>query len=110
MSKRRVFGLVIIALVLVSTGVLITDEMRLGRVKPQMTKGDVRSAVGQPSQVMLRAEIDRYHLPMDDACRKHKIDEAYVYGRKLRESLYVYFDAAGRVQCIERAMTFSITQ
>jgi outer membrane protein assembly factor BamE (lipoprotein component of BamABCDE complex) len=108
MTKRRMFGLAIIALVLVSAGVLIADEVRLRRPKRGMMREDVRSALGRPSEMMNRAEIDRYHLPIEETCRKETIAEAYIYGRKFRESLYVYFDAAGRVQCTERAMTFSI--
>lgn len=108
MSKRRMFGLVIIGLVLVSAGVLIADEVRLRRPKRGMSREEVRSALGQPSEMMSRAEIERDQLPVDETCRREPINEAYVYGRKFRESLYVYFDAVGHVQCTERAMTFSI--
>jgi hypothetical protein len=108
MRKRRMFGLAGIALVLVSAGVLIADEVRLRRPKRGMMREDVRSALGRPSEMISRAEIDRYQLPIEESCRKETIAEADVYGRKFRESLYVYFDATGRVQCTERAMTFSI--
>jgi hypothetical protein len=108
MNKRRMFGLVILAAVLVSGSLVIADELRLGRAKRGMSKEAVQSVLGRPSEVVRRAEIERYQLAIDEACRSQKIDEAYLYGRKLRESLYVYFDATGRVQCTERAMTFSI--
>lgn len=64
--------------------------------------------LGRPSEMMNRADIERHNLPIEKTCSKESINEAYVYGRKFRESLYVYFDGVGRVQCTERAMTFSI--
>jgi outer membrane protein assembly factor BamE (lipoprotein component of BamABCDE complex) len=108
MSKKRMFGLAIIALGLIGAGVLIADEVRLRRPKRGMTREAVRFALGKPSETASRAEIDQYQLPIEKTCRKETIAEAYVYGRKFRESLYIYFDEAGRVQCTERAMTFSI--
>jgi outer membrane protein assembly factor BamE (lipoprotein component of BamABCDE complex) len=108
MSKLRMFGFVIVTLVLLGAGMLIADEVRLGRAKPQMSKDEVRQAIGQPSQVMRRDEMDRCHLPIDQTCRQRRTEQAYVYRRKFRESLYVYFDASGRVQCTERTATFSI--
>ncbi len=56
---------------------------------------------------MSQFDVTRHQLPVDDTCGRDGIDEAYVYERKLLESLYVYCDAAGRVACTERAMTFS---
>lgn len=104
MSKRRVLALIVLVIVLVCLALLAADEIRLRRPTRGMPIDQVRASLGAPSKIIDRAEIDQYPA----ACRKDAVVQAYLYQRRFRESLYLYVDSAGRVECTERAMAFSI--
>lgn len=107
MTKRRWIGIALLVIVLLAAGALLADEMRLRHVTASMTKEQVLDALGQPSERIDRMRLRAERLPIDTACARSGIDEAYVYRRRLRNSLFVYF-VDGRVQCTER--NFSIVQ
>ena len=104
MTARRIGGTVLILILLVGITFVFVDEMRLRRPTQGMSREQVRSLLGVPSAVVDRAEIARYSIP----CKKDVIADAYLYRRKWRQSLYVYFNSSGRVECTQRAMSFSI--
>lgn len=104
MNKRRIFALALLSLVLTIIGFIVVDEIRLRRPAYGMSREQVRDFLGTPSEIVSRAEVAQYPTP----CNKDAIVDAYLYRRKVRESLYVYFNSVDRVECTERAMSFSI--
>ena len=107
MTKRHWIGVALLVIVLLAAGVLLADEMRLRHVAASMTREQVRDTLGAPGERIDKQHLRAERLPIDATCAQMDIDEAYVYRRRLRNSLFVYF-AGGRVRCTER--NFSILQ
>ncbi len=95
--KLAIYGVVLI----VTTAIIarVIDGRSIAMIRPGLTRADVIQILGQPTSVQ---EASGLFSPANCSTRQH-LRECMFYRRYVRESVLVFLDDTGHVQCIERS-------
>jgi hypothetical protein len=81
----------------------VSDE-KLESVKIGASMQEVRRTLGAPSFIWPASVFEPPHYPHSRACAATRPTQMWIYDERNAESATVFFNAAGRVVCHERAL------